>query len=183
VLCGDRFLADELKRRGDPPADLVLVQLGVGAFGAAVARHVRHAYGSSTRIVGVEPLAADCVRASLAAGRVVTTQTTGTIMSGLDCATPSAVAWPYLAAGLDAVLAIDDAVAVDGVRRLASMDVIAGECAGAAAGALAHLVGDEAARDDLGIDRDTRALLFLTEGATDPEAIEWILARPEQRPV
>lgn len=177
-------IADELEDRGAAWPELVLVQLGVGAFGAAVARHVRHACGPAPRIVGVEPFAADCVRASLAAGRVVSTKTTRTIMSGLDAGTPSAVAWPYVAAGLDALLAIDDSVAVDGVRRLASEGVIAGECAGAATGALAHLASDASAREALSIDGNTQALLFLTEGATDPAAIDRILAgAEEQQPV
>jgi len=175
-------IADELEGRGEAWPQLVLVQLGVGAFGAAVIRHVRHEHGQSSRIVGVEPLGADCVRASLAAGRVVTTQTTGTIMSGLDAGTPSAVAWPYVAAGLDALLAIDDSVAVDGIRRLASVGVIAGECAGAAVGALAHLASDPSAREALSIDGNTNVLLFLTEGATDRAAIDRILAGAKEQP-
>jgi len=171
-------VADELERRGEPQPDLVLAQLGVGAFAAAVTRQAKP---PGTRLIGVEPLAADCVRASLAAGCVVTVATGTTIMSGLDCGTPSIVAWPWLAAGLDAVLAIEDAIAADGVRRLARLGVLAGECAGAAVGTLAHLATDAAARAALGIDGETQALLFLTEGPTDPLAIRRILAaRREQ---
>ncbi|MGH2805398.1 MAG: pyridoxal-phosphate dependent enzyme, partial [Thermoleophilaceae bacterium] len=116
-------VGDELERRGEPPPDLVLAQLGVGAFAAAVARHLKGNDGHC-RVVGVEPLAADCVRASLAVGRIVTVATSETVMSGLHCGTASLVAWPYVEAGLDAILAIDDAIAVDGVRRLARLGVL-----------------------------------------------------------
>ncbi|MGH2804255.1 MAG: diaminopropionate ammonia-lyase, partial [Thermoleophilaceae bacterium] len=62
------------------------------------------------------------------------------------------------------------------------LGVLAGECAGAAVGALAHLAGDETARAELGIDAAARALLFLTEGPTDPRAIRRILATPQEQP-
>jgi len=172
-------VADELARRGEPQPDLVLAQLGVGAFAAAVARHAKP---TGARLVGVEPVTADCVRASLAAGRVVTVATSETIMSGLHAGTASMVAWPYVAAGLDAVLTIDDAVAIDGVRRLGGLGVLAGECAGAAVGALVHLTTDATARAALGIDGTTQALLFLTEGPTDPGAIRRILTAPTEHP-
>src|SRR3712207_3750343 len=55
---------DEQARRGEPGPDLVAVQIGVGAFAAAVTRHYRRpGVESSPRLVGVEPTSAACLLA------------------------------------------------------------------------------------------------------------------------
>lgn len=99
------------------PPDLVLVQLGVGSFGAAVIRHFQHAGRERPRIVGVEPVEAACVMASLAAQtRVTIPGSPHSVMAGLNCGTPSLVAWPLLRGGFDAVLAMSDDAAIRGVQ-------------------------------------------------------------------
>src|SRR5262249_6346151 len=124
------------------------------------------------RIVGVEPEAAACVMASLAAGRrVMVPGPHDSIMAGLNCGTPSLVAWPYLRGGLDAVIAVDDAQARLGVDALAAAGVRVGECSGAAvAGARELLTGPHAGihRRRLALPDDASVLLFATEGVTDP---------------
>src|SRR5919112_1317105 len=63
---------DELKRRNEAGPDLVVVQVGVGAFAAAVARHFRGPQRSRhPKLLSVEPANAACLLRSVAAGRVV----------------------------------------------------------------------------------------------------------------
>lgn len=173
-------IEDELRRLGERGPDLVVAQIGVGAFAAAVARHFRRpGVAAPPRILGVEPVNAACVSASLRADRIVSVPgPLDSIMAGLNCGTPSLVAWPYVRGGVDAVVAIGDERARQGVRDLAAVGIEGGECAGGALGALAELRSgeDERGRGLLGIDGSSRVLLFLTEGATDPKAYAEIVA-------
>src|ERR671916_67749 len=63
---------DEFERRGEAGPDLVVVQVGVGAFAAAVTRHFRVPQRSRhPKLLSVEPAGAACLLESVAAGRVV----------------------------------------------------------------------------------------------------------------
>ena len=165
---------EQLAAAGRGAPDLVLVQLGVGAFGAAVIRHFRTRRGPAPRIVGVEPTRAACVMASLAAGRILSIPgAQDSVMAGLNCGTPSLVAWPLLRDGLDAVVALDDEAALDGVRTLARGGLEVGECSGVVvAAAAALLAGPDAGahRARLRLPAAPAVLLFATEGVTDTEA-------------
>ena len=48
---------DELERRNEAGPDLVVVQVGVGAFAAAVARHFRRPELRHSKLMSVEPRA------------------------------------------------------------------------------------------------------------------------------
>ena len=48
-------------------------------------------------------------------------------MAGLNCGTPSLVAWPLLRSGLDAVVAVADERARQAMRDLAAAGIVAGE--------------------------------------------------------
>ncbi|HEX7301123.1 MAG TPA: diaminopropionate ammonia-lyase [Solirubrobacteraceae bacterium] len=161
---------EQLAASGRGLPDLVLVQLGVGSFGAAVIRHVRQPGPQAPRIVGVEPEQAACVLASLAADRRLTIPGPHhTVMAGLNCGTPSLVAWPLLREGLDGVVALDDDAALEGVRTLAEHGVAVGECSGVAVAAARELLtGPQAAshRERLGLWSESSVLLFATEGVT-----------------
>src|SRR5215210_2953714 len=82
---------DELQRRSEAGPDLVVVQVGVGAFAAAVVRHFRDpAAPRHPKLIGVEPANADCLLASIAAGRIVSVAGPhDSIMAGLNCGRPS----------------------------------------------------------------------------------------------
>lgn len=163
---------DELARRGEPGPDLVAVQIGVGAFAAAAIRHYRRA-GVQPRpfMLGVEPTKAACALASMEAGRIVALPPPhDSIMSGLNCGTPSPLAWPLLARGLDAFIAVEDAAARRAMRELAGAGIVAGECGAAG------LAGVRSWRDDFGGDlTGRRALIVSTEGATDLAAYRKII--------
>ena len=164
---------------GTSPPDVVFVPVGVGAFAAAVATHVAHAWGEAQpRLVTVEPDSANCLQASIEAGDMVTLEGEQTsIMAGLNCAVPSPLAWPLLATRVDAAVSIDDDVAREGMRRLADLGIVAGECAGGALGAAAAVLTDAASRETLGISPSASVLVFLTEGATDPAGYREIVGR------
>jgi diaminopropionate ammonia-lyase len=170
---------EELNSRGAAAPDVVLIQLGVGALGAAAARHFRRAEGGlGPVLIGVEPDRAACVLASLEAGGIVTIPgPQDSIMAGLNCGTPSRVAWPIVSSGFNAVVAIDDDRAREGMRLLAEAGVVAGETGAAGIGGLLELRASESAAS-LGLTDNARVLLLCTEGATDPDAYEAIVGRP-----
>ncbi len=166
---------DELARRGERGPDLVAVQTGVGALAAAVVTHYRQADRvPPPAIVNVEPLRAACVLAAMEAGEIVTVPGPhDSIMAGLNCGRASILAWPIMAAGVDAFLAVHDERAREAMRLLGASGIVAGETGAAGlAGLLELLTGPERARNRaaLEIDDNTRALVLITEGATDPEA-------------
>jgi diaminopropionate ammonia-lyase len=146
---------------------------------AAARRHPRTARQRQPRIVGVEPDRAACVLASLQAGRIVAIPGPhDSIMAGLNCGTPSLVAWPALAGGIDLVVAIPDERARAGMRALAGDGIVAGETGAAGAGGLIDLcAAPDAAplRAALGLGPTSRVLLLCTEGATDPAAYRQIV--------
>ena len=185
---------DQLAAAGEDGPDLVVVPLGVGGLAAAAVRHFRHqGRQEPPRLLGVEPLAAACVLRSLQAGRIVTVPGPhDSIMAGLNCGTPSLVAWPYLRAGLDAVVAVADERARQAMRDLAAAGIVAGETGAASLAGLAEATRGPADRpgDPLGVPRtppagglrralglgpEARVLLVCTEGATDPEAYRRIV--------
>lgn len=178
---GTVFAEIEEQLQGREPPDVVAVPIGVGALAAAV---VRHYWSGPTdtrpRLVGVEPTSAACVLESVAAGEIVTLDhPQDSIMAGLNCATPSLIAWPAVSQGIDAYVAVPDARVPEAMRLLRADGIVAGETgAGGLAGMLA-LVHDaplqEACRG-VGLSAGSRVLLLCTEGATDPEAYERLTA-------
>jgi diaminopropionate ammonia-lyase len=110
-------------------------------------------------------------------------------MAGLNCGEPSMLAWPIVSAGIDAFIAVEDERAREAMRLLARSGVVAGETGAAGlAGLLELLTGPrrDAARAALNITDQSRVLLFITEGATDPQAYRQIvgdsLGRDQSRP-
>jgi diaminopropionate ammonia-lyase len=172
---------DALERRNEAGPDLVVVQVGVGAFAAAVARHFRRPGASKhPKLMSVEPANADCLLESVAAGRLVLVPGPhDSIMSGLNCGKPSLVAWPTVSRGIDLLIAVEDGPAREAMRLAAEADVVSGETGAAGLGGLLELLragGEEVARRALGVDEETRVLLFNCEGATDPDAYQRIMA-------
>jgi diaminopropionate ammonia-lyase len=96
--------------------------------------------------------------------------TGATVMNGLNCGTPSSLAWPYLRGGLDAAIAVADAAAASAIAALAAAGITAGPSGAAALAALrAALTGNGALsrRRGLGLDvpGDPPAVVCLcTEG-------------------
>jgi diaminopropionate ammonia-lyase len=171
---------DELMRLGEGDPDLVAVQCGVGALAAAVVHHYRQPdRRPQPTLLSVEPLRAACVLASMEAGEIVSVSSPhDSIMAGLNCGRPSTIAWPIISAGIDAFVAISDERAREAMRALARAGIVAGETGAAGlAGMIELLTGPANAehRARLGVSESTRVLLFITEGATDPQAYDEII--------
>jgi diaminopropionate ammonia-lyase len=186
---------DELERRGEAGPDLVVVQVGVGAFAAAVTRHFRVPQRSrQPKLVGVEPAEAACLLESVAAGRIVSVPGPHySIMVGLNCGRPSLVAWPTVSRGIDVLVAVDDGPVREAMRLTAASGIVSGETGAAGLSGLFELLWrggespdqEEKARRALGVGGESRVLLFNCEGATDPDRYQELVgvARPAMKPL
>jgi diaminopropionate ammonia-lyase len=146
--------------------DVILVPVGVGSLAAAAARHAAQV---GAQVVGVEPVTAACLGASLAAGVPTTVPTPGTAMAGLDCADVSPAAWPSLYRGIAGSVAVTDDETATAMRELATSGLGIGESGAATLAALRALATDEACRalrERLMLDAQTRVLLIASEGRT-----------------
>ncbi|MFE9613254.1 diaminopropionate ammonia-lyase [Streptomyces sp. NPDC006012] len=152
---------------GEGP-DLVSIPVGVGSLAQAVVTHYRSRPAvRAPALLSVEPQTAACVLTSLIHGTPVSVTTGDTIMAGLNCGTPSSIAWPYLNHGLDAAVAVSDADTARAAARLAALGVSAGPCGAAALAGLRAILtgpGADARRTALGLDTDSVIVLLNTEG-------------------
>jgi diaminopropionate ammonia-lyase len=147
--------------------DLVSVPVGVGSLAQAVVTHYRRG-GLAPAVLAVEPETAAGVLASLHAEARRSVSTGDTVMAGLNCGTPSSLAWPVLAGGLDAAIAVSDQLATQAGADLAGLGVRSGPSGAASlAGVRAALTGPgaEARRAGLGVTGASVVLLLSTEGA------------------
>jgi diaminopropionate ammonia-lyase len=146
-----------------------VIPVGVGSLAQAAVTHYRSRRGvPAPALLSVEPESAAGVLASLARGELVSVPAGATVMAGLNCGTPSALAWPWLRDGLDGALAVVDAASIAAAHGLAGYGIPAGPCGAASlAGARAALTGDGAdvRRAALDVGPDTTVVLLSTEGA------------------
>lgn len=153
-----------LFREIDVRPGLVVVPMGVGSLAQAATTHYRSGSLPAPAVLGVEPVTAACVTESLLAGHPVTVVTGATIMAGLNCGTPSSLAWPVLRDGMDAAIAVDDTAAARAVDDLSRLGISSGPSGAATlAGARAALT-DSTRREALAADRTTTVILLNTEG-------------------
>lgn len=163
---------------GEPSA--VLLQAGVGGLAyAGTSYFVRRSGARRPALISVEPTDADCLLESILSpdGSIrVAKGKQGSIMAGLNCGTPSLLAWPLLRAGMHFFLAVDDSFAEDAMRRLAKGEprIVSGESGAAGLAGLLALSKEPslaAFRAKLGVGADATVLLVSTEGDTDP--VSW----------
>ncbi len=148
------------------PVGMAIVPVGVGAFAAAVAKHYRSRPDCCIELVSVEPVDAACCLESAVKGGIVTlTGPQLSIMAGLNCGTPSSMAWPWVSNGFDLFVSVNDEEALEAMRTLARCGIAAGECAAAPLAALKLLHS----KRNLEGKGEKTVLLFLTEGVTDPD--------------
>lgn len=163
-------LDEQLAGHGGPA--LVVVPVGVGSLAQAAIAHYRGGgRGAGTALLAVEPDSAACALASLRAGRPVTVPTGRTVMAGLNCGTVSALAWPYLAGGLDAAVAVSDQQAGWAMAELAAAGISSGASGAASlAGARAAITGPGSTerRAGLGLGPAATVVLLNTEAAPPP---------------
>jgi diaminopropionate ammonia-lyase len=174
TLCAE--IDEQLAAAGAGPPDLVGIPVGVGSLAQAVVTYYRsRPDGTAPALLAVEPEAASWTVASLTRGEPVSVRTGETIMAGLNCGTPSSLAWPCLHRGLDAAVTVTDAQCARAAGDLAVAGVPAGPCGAAPlAGLRAALTGDGAdqRRAELSLGPAATVVLLSTEGsAANPQVL------------
>lgn len=172
IMAGYTRLFEEASAQWERPPDVVIIQAGVGGLVCAAASWFAWTFGPRRPyFIACEPDAAACLLESAVAGVAsVISGDLDTMMAGLRCASPSPAAWPTIQHGVDAFVTIDDRQAVDAIGALAA-DVPrvdagpSGVCGAAALVALGSAPEFVHVRHAAGLDRSTRALIVITEGA------------------
>ena len=183
VMQGYRVMAEEALAQCPAPPTHIFVQGGVGGVAAAVAAQAA-IDTPAARLVVAEPDRAACLLASARAGAAVTVGgALDTIMAGLACGEPSELAWQGLERAAFAFAEVPDDDVAPLMRRLANRTppVESGESAVAGLAVLLRAAADPAARAALGLGPESRALVFSTEGATDPALYEALAGKPPLR--
>jgi diaminopropionate ammonia-lyase len=172
VMQGYTVLVDEALAQIDTPPSHIFVQGGVGGLAAAVAGHCAAIFGTSRpQLIVVEPERASCLMQSIRAGKPVeATVGPPTIMAMLECYRPSDTAWPILNHYVDAFITLPDEAAHAIMHRLANpigVDPVihAGPSGGVGLAGLIAAMGDHDLRDRLALNRQSRVLTIITEGA------------------
>jgi diaminopropionate ammonia-lyase len=176
---GYRLMADEAATQwhGAPPTH-VFIQGGVGGVAAAVSVQMRARYQPAPELVVVEPDRAACLLASAELGEPTSIPgDLDTVMAGLACGEPSLLAWQELERGAAAFMAVPDGAAIACMKLLADQGIVSGESGVAGLAGFLLAAAEPAARETLGLNADSRVLLFSTEGATDPALYAQLVGR------
>jgi diaminopropionate ammonia-lyase len=190
IMAGYTTLFDEVDRSLGPKEriDIAIIPGGCGALAGTAAWHYNKVFGASRpKLVAVEPTDADCLMESMRSkdGRVCSLKGGQTsIMAGLNCGTPSPVAWPLIRSGFDLFLTVPDGAAVEAMRTYhhslaGDPAIVSGESGAAALAALTTLMTKPSvspARKSLSLGPDSTVLLLNTEGDTDPEHYSQVIA-------
>jgi diaminopropionate ammonia-lyase len=180
-------LEEQLHAPREPLIDFVFLQCGVGTWASSVVAYYRNRYPKNMPgIIAVEPLNSDSMLESIRQHGVAKTKgSQQTLMSGLNCGTPSPLAWKILKEGIDLFLAIPDDYAIKAMQNLYfpfrnDTQIFAGESGAAGLGGLTALAYEESLQEvkkKIGLNRQSRVLVFNTEGVTDPDTFEELIIR------
>ena len=146
----------------------IYVPIGGGGLISGVAAAVKHIQ-PDVRVVGVEPVGAAAMVASVAAGKPVTLDRVSSVADGLLPVRPGDLTFAHVAALVDDIVTVDDDEIVKAVRWLAARAKLVVEPSGAATVA-ATLFASDASR---AIDGDTVAVL--SGGNVAPESLAGML--------
>ncbi|MBW2104905.1 MAG: diaminopropionate ammonia-lyase [Deltaproteobacteria bacterium] len=158
----------------------VLVQCGVGSLAGASQAYLCELFGDKRPLfVVVEPTRAACFYEPMATHRRMPKKLSGnlnTIMAGLACGEPSALAWKILRDYADVFIACPDYIAMRGMRILGNPlqgddRVISGESGAVTLGLLTTVLTQSSCRkiaNALQLNESSTVLLISTEGDTDP---------------
>ena len=90
-----------------PLVDYILVPVGGGGLATGISTLAK-LLNPKIKVIGVEPAGANCLQESIRAGHVVTLPKVNTIADGTAVKTPGSRVFPYLQAGLDAIITVED---------------------------------------------------------------------------
>ncbi len=172
--------ADQLEETGRKRPTHVFVQAGVGSMAASAVGYLANRYADDPPVFIVmecAPAACYFKGAEAADGEPrVCTGDLDSIMAGLACGEPNLVAWDILKNHTKAYVSCPDYLTARGMRMLAAPVkgdpvVVSGESGAIGTGVVAEIMRNPAfedLREELGLDGESRVLLFSTEGNTDP---------------
>ena len=162
----------------------VFIQGGVGGLAGAVCGHLWETLGAERpRFIVVEPVRADCLyESALHEMPMPAKGDLRTVMAGLACGEVSLIAWDILCTGVDDFVTIPDSMVGPAMCQLADgvgsdTPIVAGESAVAGLAVMMAARKDDALADALGLQPDSSALIFGTEGASDPEIYQQLVGR------
>lgn len=193
IMQGYGTMASEAGEQfGEKPTH-IFIQAGVGSLAGAVVGYFSNLYKNNSPVmIVVEAEAAACLYKGAAAGdgkpRIVDGDM-DTIMAGLACGEPNITSWDILKNHVKCFIAAEDIVATRGMRMLnaplkGDSQVTSGESGAAPFGALAMIMKFDEYKDlrnELGLNKNSRVLLFSTEGDTDPERWKNIIWEAKSR--
>ena len=90
-----------------PLVDYILVPVGGGGLATGISTLAK-LLNPKIEVIGVEPAGANCLQESIRAGHVVTLPKVNTIADGTAVKTPGSRVFPYLQAGLDDIITVED---------------------------------------------------------------------------
>lgn len=182
VMAGYGVMTQEICDAMEQAPTHVFLQGGVGGLTAGVAAGLRQFWGDvSPRVVIVEPDLAACLFESGKSGNATNVKIDEeTLMAGLSCGEPSALAWEILEEEVSDFLTIPERLVAPSVRLLAApLDgdpmIEAGESAIAGLAALIAARSDSALSGKLGLGANSRIFLIGSEGVTDRAIFNMIM--------
>ena len=180
-------MEDLLHTKSHPGIDFVFLQSGVGTWASSVVAYYRNKYpGRMPKFITVEPVESDSLLQSCRNQvRTTITGTQQTVMAGLNCGTVSLLAYKILNASVDLFLGIPDEYAIKAMQYLYfpfknDPQIFAGESGAAGLGGLLALMNDkslEKVKAKIGLNEDSRVLVFNTEGVTNPDSFDDLISR------
>ena len=171
----------------------IFIQAGVGSLAGAIQGYFANRFPENPpKVVVVEADLAACLYKGAKVGDGSIQIVDGdmqTIMAGLACGEPNTISWDILKNHVDTFVSAPDWVAAKGMRMLSAPlkgdpQVVSGESGAAPFGVLACIMTmDEykELREHLGLDENSRVLLFSTEGDTDPDRYKNIVWEGKER--
>ncbi len=90
-----------------PAVDVILVPIGGGGLASGVSTLAK-LLNPNVKVIGVEPVGANCMQESLKAGHVVSLPSVVTIADGTAVKTPGTKIFPYVQQNLDDIITIQD---------------------------------------------------------------------------
>lgn len=175
VMAGYGIMIDEIAEQMQDAPTHLFVQGGVGGLAASMVARLRQVYGNNARIVVVEPELAACLFESAKAGSATTVAIQQeTLMAGLSCGEPSALAWDVLKDEVSDFLTIPETLVAPSMRLLAypvgnDDKIVAGESAICGLAGLIAACQHAELKQALGLTEHSKVLLIGSEGATDPK--------------
>lgn len=182
--------AEAVEQMGEKVPTHIFLQAGVGSMAGGIEDYFTGRNRENPPFVSiVEPKEAACIYDSILINDGAAHSVAGnpkTIMAGLNCGTPCKTVWQILRDESSYYCACDDEITVKGMRRYAhpigeDTSITSGESGAVTYGLLLTILESEKLRDLFRIDNDSVILLVNTEGDTDPEGYERIIASDSRK--